>query len=867
MAAACGGAQSEGSNPGQAAHRSQADGANGARGAGRGLHAARLGKLPAGTYGPYLGERADGRIMIWAAPAPKQGRAWYSLPVSSEGSRPAKPLKIADAPAEIGLVAVRPAGGGKPGSELAAPGYVTMITDVGVGHAVKALALGPRGELRGGPTLLADADGRVLWVEAIETDSGALSLWAVQRDDRAEIRVAQLGPAGQLMGEPTTLLTDARAWQAVKVSGGAAVAAVNAGVKAGDSGPLRVFFIDSTGAKVGAPVTVSSEPTAGLDLDIASVGSGLVVAWSDRRQIEPKIHVAALDARGKLRLPPTRVTQAIGEETLVRVVPPFDAGSSAYLAWEGPSERADAGRTIHLAAVAQDGAVSKTRATLELHSDDSVPEFRSTASGLAALTLAPACPREGKCEKPPIVPTYVQFDRQLEVVASEPMRLDLLDGAAPTLAWGLSCAKSGCLTLAAVESSPAPVFAVRLESDAGAWRPAARHVPREAPPRAVGLEAIAELDPVHDVSVLPVGDSALVAWVTYFDPTTPYVRLKRPAPDGRLDPLRALLQVQAASGDAGELGPIETVSLRARSLAGVSLAPGRPGQNEALLVWSAIDNKQPQVFLTLLDARGKKKQQKMLTHNRGEVNDVAAVNVGDGWLVGWVDERSGDPEVYVTRIDQRLQRRSPEQRLTEAAGSATDVVMRSEDDHTQVFWADARDSARPGFADIYTVRVRNQDGKPEGEPRPLAKTEPHSFAPVLDRYGPGLVLAWLEAGSAAKSDQTRSGVMLAQLDASGHVESPPALVETSGGKPTSLALDCHELQCRFVVSVETQHGCQLQGFVWTAGAKPKAKKLASLVGPAGQAVAPGLSGRQLFFADRTPEGQGRVHRMLVDWSE
>ena len=112
-----------------------------------------------------------------------------------------------------------------------------------------------------------------------------------------------------------------------------------------------------------------------------------------------------------------------------------------------------------------------------------------------------------------------------------------------------------------------------------------------------------------------------------------------------------------------------SISLRARSLAGVALAPGRHGEAEALLVWSAIDQRQPQVFLTLVSATGKKLRQKMLTRSPGEVSDIAAVNVGDGWLVAWVDERSKDPEVYVTRVNRQLVRAGPEHRLTRSPGA------------------------------------------------------------------------------------------------------------------------------------------------------------------------------------------------------
>jgi hypothetical protein len=509
--------------------------------------------------------------------------------------------------------------------------------------------------------------------------------------------------------------------------------------------------------------------------------------------------------------------------------------------------------------------VGRERGQVKLQADDAVPEFRATPAGVAALTLAAACPRGRSCEAAPTLPTFVQFDRKFELVASEPMRLDALDGGAVTLSWGLSCQVLGCIALAAVESSPAPVFAVRLQAQSKTWRPAGARVKRQPPPRALSVQAVAELDPVHDVSVLRVGSGLLAAWVTYFDPSIPYRLRKTPAPDGRLAPLRALLQVQPAATAEGEAAEAQTISLRARSLAGVQLAPGRPGKDEALLVWSAIDRGQPQVFLTRVDARGKKHVQQMLTRSAGEVSDVAAASADEGWTVVWVDERDGDPEVYATHVNARLQRDAPERRLTRAAGAATGVSVHALGEYTQIVWADARDSAQPGWADIYGMRVSGSDAQPQSKEQPFATTPAHSFCPVLAALGDGLALAWLESSGAREKAKGKSGVQIAQLDSGGRLVSPPVLAPALGGTPTSLSLDCPKTECHLVISVEADARSELQAFVWESGSKPTVRKLATLTGPAGQAVAPALSGDQLYYADQTPAGQGRVFRMLVDW--
>jgi hypothetical protein len=797
------------------------------------LSSAKLADVPAGTYGPYLGSSTSGKLVVWAAPEPKAGRAWFSLPLAASGSPVGKALRVADAADDIGLVTLRPAGGGKqrgaaagePG--LQASGFILVSTQPGAPSEVRATLLGPRGELQGGPTLLSEAESDVLWIDALPTSTGTLVLWAVRRDDCADLFGVDLGVAGEKQGAVQTVLRDARAWQVAQTDGGAAVAAVLAGEERAEGGTVAIAFVDGTATPVGKPVVLSDRPTASLDIDLTRLGNGLVVAWSDRREIEAKVYLARMGARGQIEQAAKPVTGSLGDEALVALVPPFNAGSPAYLVWENLGERTESSRAIRIARIAVDGTVAQPRARLTLTADDAVPELSATADGLAALTLAPACLRGQACDAAPTVPTFVAFDQNLEPVASEPMRLDALDGSAATLSWSLRCEQTGCVSLAALEKSPAPVYAVRLQAQSQAWTVAGERLRPTPPPRAVALRAVAEIDPVHDVSVVRTRDSALAAWITYFDPTTPYKRRKTPAADGRLDPLRAL-------------------------------------GHEALLAWSAIDRKQPQVFLTLLDARGKRKQQRMLTRSKGEVTDVTAANVDKGWLVAWVDDRTGDSEVYLTRVNRRLRRESKVQRLTEAKGTATGISLQALGEHTQVVWADARDPAHPGWADIYGVRVANRDGVPVAPAQPLAASAAHSHSPTLSSYGDDLALAWLES-SAENKDQAAAGVRIAQLDAEGRFASPPDLVRAQGGRPTSLTLDCVQTECRVVISVETDHGSELQAFVWKPGDQPEVRKLMTLSGPPGQAIAPALVGDELYFADRNRSGQGRVHQLLLQW--
>jgi hypothetical protein len=71
--------------------------------------------VPAGTFGPYVGQGRDSALLVWA-PSAGDKRAWYALPVAPDGTPSGEPRRLAEAATEIGLVAVR---GSSDGNTLA----------------------------------------------------------------------------------------------------------------------------------------------------------------------------------------------------------------------------------------------------------------------------------------------------------------------------------------------------------------------------------------------------------------------------------------------------------------------------------------------------------------------------------------------------------------------------------------------------------------------------------------------------------------------------------------------------------------------------------------------------------------------------
>ena len=818
------------------------------------LASAAIATVPNGTYGPYLGSREGSTVAVWAALQGEQ-RKWFTRSLGAT----TEPLAVADAPKEIGLVVVRGAGGGGGSS----PGFVVVTTRPGAdGDLVEALALGPRGELRGGPAPLTENGDDVIWVEAVPTSKGTIALWAVRQADRADLYAVLIGASGERVGGATTVMRHARAWQAIRSEDGAAIGAVTAGVDPGLPGPLKLVFLDAESKVDGKPLIVSQSKTAELDVDLARIGGNYVMAWSDREHIEPRVVVAALDARGKPIKPPSPATEPRGEQALIGIVKPRGAGP-AFLAWENVLERPIDSREVVVAPLSGDGTLGSARATIGIAATDgTLPELAATGKGIAALTLAPVCQRDADCADAESLPTYVELGASLDVVASEPMMLEALGGGAAAMSWALTCPSTGCIALAAEGTSPAKVFSVDLETRSSTWQPAATRAEAPPPPRMTGMEAVASAEPLSDVDWVRVGKTSLAAWVTYFNPSTPYERRKKPAPDGRFDPLRALLQLTTIAVDGAVAKP-QTISLRARSLGGVALAAGAPARKEALLVWTAIDRKVPQVFTTLVGADGRKIQQKMLTRSKGEVSDVAVEYVGDdSWILAWVDERHGDPEVYVTKVNRLLQRSVPERRITNAKGAASSLTLLRRGDHVLVAWADARDSEKEGWADVFAARVKVSDASLIGDARRVAKTRLHSHSPVLAGSGDRAALAWIEDEPDALAAGDHPGAMLAILGPDGRLVGEPKPLRGTG-TVIGVDIECPPGGgCRFALSSTIGERAALE--VLTAGDTVKHRRIAWLGGPSAPVVAPVIEGGALLYADQKDK-DGRVRRMSVDW--
>jgi hypothetical protein len=323
-----------------------------------------------------------------------------------------------------------------------------------------------------------------------------------------------------------------------------------------------------------------------------------------------------------------------------------------------------------------------------------------------------------------------------------------------------------------------------------------------------------------------------------------------------------------------------TISYRARSLGGVRLVP--PSGARGLLAWSAIDGAVPQVFATIVDPAGKRLQQKMLTHSPGEIADVAAIRVGSGYLLAWVDGRLGELEVFAERLDENLNSIGGARRISVGARSPSGVELLSVGSHVFCVWSDARDAGLSGAADLYLALLGEADGKLLGPAHSLGESRGHEHSPRLALgAGPRGTAAALVAYIGSQVGDATSGqsapapvggaIFVQYLAADGKLEGESQAV---GGPNTAtdLAMECSASGCHLVVVAAPQASQIGSGNLWGVNlpfvGKPQATKLHPLVASGESGVHPTLVGTEVFFADRSPHGeQWQLWRATVLWGD
>ncbi len=805
-----------------------------------------LAQVDVGSFGPHLVRGADGWVVVWETPSGERA-GWYSVYWPDSGA-PEAALRLAEPSDGLMKLSVTAQENGEIG--------VLCQRRGGKNARLELMTLGPRGDLRKPPTLIADTPAAVLWVKAQATQYGLLALWAEQEGATAQLRAASV--TGHEIGEPLLLAGGVHAWQIAAHAGSLGLLTLEGEPKK----HVRLRVLGQDGRTLTGPTTLSvDDVTGGLDLDLVLTDKRMVAAWSEQRGLQTRVMGAVLDGSGKLRKRDVPLTVPRGNQALARLLADPRA-DEVWVVWD-ETDRRDASAEYVLGRLIAD-TPARAEARLRAESRDVLlPQFSLHAGVLTTLLELSLCTAGGQCTA--TRGAWVS-GKGVTPQGALDLRTSSVPGG-PSMLWDLTCDGPQCLALAADSADPTRVFGVT---------PAAGKLksPFSLLDQPIRVESREVLSLVPELSALSGARNArgdeVVAWLSYFDPAAPYVTPNQPAPDGRRAPVRALLQTFAV--DEPTTLPVRSsvISYRARSLGGVALvAP----QGTGLLAWAALDRDDPQLFATVIDDAGGKVRQAMLTRTPGEVTDVAAVRTPGGYLIAWVDDREQTPEVWALSVDERLRGPGPV-RLSHGAGQPSGVALYSDGDSVRVVWSDAREANDRGAAELFTTTVDAKTAEPRHKERRLTETKTHCHSPMLQRLGDGtFVLAWIEDGGAELTGRGAPGrnqgevgrLMWASWDGGSGILRGTAAPDLSGA--ASHSVWCRDDRCGALVAAHRGPG---QSRLWLstfdAEGAPEAHPLGGAQVASPLAMVPLLLDDVAFVSERSGDADSwQISRLSVAW--
>ena len=851
-----------------------------------GLPAFFVAQVPSGTQGPIATSRGDRTLAVWAESTDSTWR-FRSVLIQPATGKAGAPTELGAAPENLELLFLR---------MLDDSGAILAYThaDNNGGHRFAAMLLDDQGHARSEPVPLSVSGEALLWIDVVSTSKGPLVLWASSRGDRADVRAAALGRDGSIRTAAHDVASDLRAWQVAPSPRGAALATVRA-VANKANGPVSLSWLDDTGGPIERPIALTQTDTAELDIDVAQVGDNSVVAWTDRLAGDARLYAAAVNGTGQVVTVAHPLTAPLGDQSLVKVVP-APKSARGYLFWENLLAP-DSSRTLQAAPIDDKAQLGAEHAAIAFPgTSERAPEVVTSPEGLSLVTQVPsatlrqfAMPAKVDLsfdgEEPASVPVLLSLSDKLEVRGVTPILLSARP-MVPSLVWGLHCNAADCFVLAALSGeSRAAVLGASISQTARASRSlqAASSVKTgpagfdaadaklraflttraDAPkrPRLAAVRVIGDSEPLSDLRVTNT-DVPLVATLTYFDPTAPLTPLSAPAEDGRREPLQARIDLRGPLGESSASRGF--VSLRARSTGGLAWAV-EPETKDKLLAWSALDQRQAQVFVTEFNEAGKKRAQRMITHTKANVTDIAAAAGAGGFFVGWIDDQAQSSQAYFEQLTGKLERKGSEHVVSASTSGKTGLRLLATASELWAVWSDTRETSKDR-ADLFIRRFALTDGHALGAEQRLFETSAHSHSPMLAVSDSAVFIAWMESEPRGESPEGIATIRVARLDKEGQPGSMRT-VQSKQGQPTAFGFDCTPKQCHLVVSVDTGGVGQLEAATVDLGsdAPIETVPLIRSLGPADESVYPVVSGNDVYWVDRGTAKRVRVMRAAIEW--
>ena len=143
-------------------------------------------------------------------------------------------------------------------------------------------------------------------IEVVPTPRGEICVWAEETHaGEANLFAAALEADGRPRGQPSAVVRGVIGWQAAPAANGVGIAVLTRQTTPAAVGKTTTTVswlrLDPDGRALGAPLIVASTNHRVIDVDVAKVGDGHVLAWTRRGAPEPEVMVASVDADGSSR--------------------------------------------------------------------------------------------------------------------------------------------------------------------------------------------------------------------------------------------------------------------------------------------------------------------------------------------------------------------------------------------------------------------------------------------------------------------------------------------------------------------------------------------------------------------------------------
>src|SRR6185436_12251628 len=154
-----------------------------------------------------------------------------------------------------------------------------------------------------------------------------------------------------------------------------------------------------------------------------------------------------------------------------------------------------------------------------------------------------------------------------------------------------------------------------------------------------------------------------------------------------------------------------------------------------------LDKQRPEVFATLLGRAGKPPLQRMLTQAAGQVSQLAAAALPQGFVAAWIADPNGEAQVFGARLGPDLAPLAPPAALSQGAGTAVAMSLARRGETAWLVWVQGGQHEQR----LLLSRLDPKTAARVGETRVLQRTEAGTLAsPVLAAQGDGALLAWIE---------------------------------------------------------------------------------------------------------------------------